>query len=52
MNHGQFAESDRLWTVLSLVVLLSIVFHGLTVTPVMRWLDRRHGRDPDEGAPL
>ena len=52
MNHGHFAESDRLWTVLSLVVVLSIVFHGLTVTPVMRWLDRRHGRDPDEGAAL
>ena len=27
--------------------LLSILLHGLTVTPVMRWLDREHGRDPD-----
>jgi NhaP-type Na+/H+ or K+/H+ antiporter len=51
LNHGEFAEADRLWTVLSLVVLISIVLHGLTVTPVMRWLDRSHGRDPDEGSP-
>ncbi|MDB5622380.1 MAG: hypothetical protein JWR39_943, partial [Devosia sp.] len=47
LNHGDFAGGDRLWTIVSLVVLLSIVLHGLTVTPVMRWLDRRLGRDPD-----
>jgi sodium/hydrogen antiporter len=51
LNHGEFAEAERLWTVLSLVVLMSIVLHGLSVTPVMRWLDRSHGRDPDEGTP-
>jgi hypothetical protein len=33
----------RLWS-------LSIVMHGLTVTPVMRWLDRSQGRDPDKDA--
>jgi NhaP-type Na+/H+ or K+/H+ antiporter len=47
LNHGKFAEGDRLWTILSLVVVLSIVIHGLTVTPIMRWLDRLQGRDPD-----
>ena len=51
INHGQFAEADRLWTILSLVVVFSIVLHGLTVTPVMRWLDRHHGRDPDQSTP-
>jgi NhaP-type Na+/H+ or K+/H+ antiporter len=50
INHGQFTEGGRLWTIVSLVVLISIVLHGLTVTPAMRWLDRRHGRDPDEGS--
>ncbi len=49
LNHGEFAEAERLWTVLSLVVVVSIFLHGLTVTPVMRWLDRSHGRDPDQG---
>ncbi|RYG57613.1 MAG: sodium:proton antiporter [Alphaproteobacteria bacterium] len=48
LNHGQFDDADLLWTILSLVVLMSIVMHGLTVTPVMRWIDRSHGRDPDE----
>jgi NhaP-type Na+/H+ or K+/H+ antiporter len=38
---------ERLWALMSLVVLLSILMHGLTVTPVMRGLDRLHGRDPD-----
>ena len=51
LNHGEFAGADRLWTILSLVVIMSVVLHGLTVTPVMRWLDRSQGRDPDEEAP-
>jgi NhaP-type Na+/H+ or K+/H+ antiporter len=50
INHGQFEGAERLWTVLALVVIMSIVMHGLTVTPVMRWLDRRQGRDPDREA--
>ena len=48
LNHGQFKETDQLWAILSLVVAMSIVLHGLTVTPVMRWLDRSQGRDPDD----
>lgn len=47
LNHGEFAEGDHLWTIVSLVVVMSIIIHGLTVTPVMRWLDRLQGRDPD-----
>lgn len=37
------------WTdaIIAVVILLSIVLHGLTVMPVMRMLDRQHGRDPD-----
>lgn len=40
LNHGAFAGADRLWSVLSLVVLLSIIVHGITVTPLMRRLER------------
>jgi hypothetical protein len=32
------------WVILSLVVFVFILMHGLTMTPAMRWLDRRHGR--------
>lgn len=52
LNHGHFEHGERLWTILSLVVIMSVVMHGLSVTPVMRWLDRSHGRDPDkDGVP-
>ncbi|WP_075292844.1 cation:proton antiporter [Pararhizobium arenae] len=44
INHGNFEEDERLWVVLSLIVLASILMHGLTVTPVMTRLDRRQGR--------
>jgi NhaP-type Na+/H+ or K+/H+ antiporter len=40
--------ADRLWAVVGLTILCSILMHGLTVTPIMRRLDRSQGRDPDE----
>lgn len=47
LNHGDFAGGERLWAIVGLVALLSILLHGLTVTPMMRALDRQHARDPD-----
>lgn len=47
LNHVAVASSDRLWGLVGIVILFSILLHGLTVTPVMRTLDREHGRDPD-----
>ncbi|PCD04316.1 cation transporter [Sphingomonas spermidinifaciens] len=47
INHMEFADAERLWGLAGLVVLFSILLHGLTVTPIMRSLDRRQGRDPD-----
>lgn len=47
LNHLKIAEAERLWAIVGLVALLSILLHGLTVTPAMRMLDRLHGRDPD-----
>lgn len=40
VNHGAFASSERLWAITGLVVLVSIVVHGISATPAMRWLDR------------
>jgi NhaP-type Na+/H+ or K+/H+ antiporter len=40
-NRGEFAETDLLWSVTALIILISIALHGATVTPVMRQLDRR-----------
>ncbi|HVF95037.1 MAG TPA: cation:proton antiporter, partial [Sphingomonas sp.] len=47
MNEITGAPAERLWGLLGVVVLLSILLHGLTVTPIMRSLDRQQGRDPD-----
>ena len=47
LNHMSLPEAERLWAIVGLICLISIVVHGLTVTPWIRWLDRSHGRDPD-----
>jgi NhaP-type Na+/H+ or K+/H+ antiporter len=46
LGHGRFEQPDLLWSTTGLIVLISIVLHGTTVTPVMRHLDRqRQSRD-------
>jgi NhaP-type Na+/H+ or K+/H+ antiporter len=50
-HHMEVEGVERLWGLLGLVVLFSILLHGLTVTPIMRSLDRRQGRDPDGDEP-
>ena len=48
LNHiDDLTHAPRLWAIVGLVVLLSIIMHGLTVSPIMRQLDITHGRDPD-----
>jgi len=49
LNHMEVDGGERLWAIVGLVVLLSILLHGLTVTPIMRMLDRTHGRAPGAG---
>jgi len=41
MNHADFADRDELWAVVCLVVLVSILVHGLSASRVMPWLDWR-----------
>jgi NhaP-type Na+/H+ or K+/H+ antiporter len=48
LNHAPIAGAERLWAIVGLIVLASVLLHGLTVTPVMRGLDRQRGADPDE----
>lgn len=50
LNHMELTVGERLWAIVGLVALFSILLHGLTVTPVMRLLDRSQGRDPDADA--
>lgn len=50
INHMEVADAERLWSIVGLVVLLSVLLHGLTVTPIMRSLDKRRGVDPEAKA--
>ncbi len=52
INHMPVADAEHLRAIVGLIILLSILLHGLTVTPIMRSLDERRGVDPEaKGAP-
>lgn len=51
LSHTAFQQPELLWATAGLTILISILLHGVTVTPVLRFLDRRSGRDT-EGAQL
>lgn len=44
LNHADFAETEALWRVVSLVVAMSILVHGFSARPALAWLDRWRGR--------
>jgi len=57
LEHGDFAEPERLWAIVALTVAASVVLHGVTATPAMSFLDRRreqaslHQRGTTDNAP-
>ncbi len=53
LNRMEVGAAEQLWGLVGLIVLMSVLLHGLTVTPIMRALDRQQGRDPDaeDGTP-
>jgi len=44
VQEGDFADADRLWAIVGLAVVGSVLIHGVAATPVMRSLDRRRER--------
>ena len=40
LTHAKFPQADLLWATVGFVVLVSVVLHGIAVTPVMTLLDR------------
>ena len=44
-----FPGAEQLWAIAGLVVVLSVVIHGVAATPVMRRLDRARERTGDPG---
>ncbi|MBD2747478.1 cation:proton antiporter [Microvirga sp. BT688] len=41
LHHAKFDNANLLWSTAGFIILVSIVLHGITVTPAMRHLDRR-----------
>jgi NhaP-type Na+/H+ or K+/H+ antiporter len=41
LGHGAFDDADLIWSIVAFIILVSIVLHGATASPVMAWLDRR-----------
>jgi sodium/hydrogen antiporter len=39
--HAEFEQVELLWATVGLVVVISVVLHGISATPVMKRLDRR-----------
>ena len=48
VEHADFAESDSLWRVIALIVIGSVLIHGITATAVMSHLDRKRVRAAEE----
>lgn len=44
LQEGEFADADRMWGIVALVVVGSVLIHGAAATPVMRAVDRRRER--------
>jgi NhaP-type Na+/H+ or K+/H+ antiporter len=44
MSHAEFDQVELLWATVGFVVLVSVVIHGVAVTPIMRMLDRSNER--------
>ncbi len=53
LQEGDFPGGERLWAIVTAVILGSILIHGVAATPVMALLDRRRQQradDPSDGS--
>ena len=46
LNEASFPAADRLWAITGFIVLVSILLHGMTVTPIIGWMDRARDQEP------
>ncbi len=42
-GHAAFAEERWMWSVICFTIVLSVLVHGIAVTPALHWLDHRRG---------
>jgi NhaP-type Na+/H+ or K+/H+ antiporter len=46
LGEAKFADADLLWATVGFTILLSVILHGVTATPLMRRLDRHRELTP------
>lgn len=44
-GRASFNGIEVIWATVFLIILFSVIVHGVAVTPVMRWIDRERGTD-------
>lgn len=44
-QRAKFEYVESLWATVFMIILISVVVHGIAVTPVMGWIDRERGVD-------
>lgn len=44
LGRARFEQPDVLWSTIALIIVISVVLHGATVTPIMRRIDRRRDK--------
>ena len=44
-DRAEFYGMETVWSTVFVIILASIVLHGIAVTPVMGWIDRKRGVD-------
>ncbi|UJW31583.1 cation:proton antiporter [Saccharothrix sp. AJ9571] len=52
LEKGQFSGQEDLWRIVGLVVVGSILIHGVTATPAMMWLDKKKSQPAPDGQVL
>ncbi|MPQ96423.1 sodium:proton antiporter [Modestobacter sp. I12A-02628] len=48
LGEADFGDEARLWSLVALVVVSSVLLHGVTATPVMNWVDRQRRRAAEQ----
>ncbi len=48
-GEADFGDHDRLWATVGFTIVLSVVVHGVSATPVMKWLDEARARELRQG---
>lgn len=49
--HAEFQGAETVWATVLLIVVASIVVHGIAVTPTMKWIDDRRSNQKAEVRP-